>query len=341
MGIRNLHTFLRKNVPQVYQEVSLTKFAYKRIAIDLSIYLCKYKAFYKERWLDAFISLVTCLRENEIHFVFILDSKSPPEKDQEKRHRSLQRDKLKTRITDMEKAYKLLMDKDEISPCIDRYFQNKTNREANIQFVGTEIDRLRSNLLEIQSEDFVLVKQLLDVLKVPYYYGVSEAEATCAHLCLNGNVDAVMTEDTDILAYGCPTNLHKINIQNNTIMLIEMKKLLVELNMTYSQFRDFCIMCGTDYNTNIPKIGPDRSFKLLKEHECIENIHKIMNTDILKYTDVRRLFKNDIQFDIPIIYCGRPDINELQLFVFTNNCYTDVSKIMNAFYYSKQIVIED
>jgi 5'-3' exonuclease len=340
MGIRNLHTFLRKNVPEIYQEVSLTRFAYKRIAIDLSIYLCKYKAFYKERWLDAFISLVTCLRENEIHFVFIFDSKSPPEKDQEKRHRSLQREKLKNRISEMEKAYKLLMDKDEISPCIERYFQNKSNREANVTFVGTEIDRLKSNLLEIQSEDFVLVKQLFDVLKVPYYYGVSEAEATCAHLCLNGNVDAVMTEDTDILAYGCPINLHKINIQNNTIILIEMKNLLTDLEMTYEQFRDFCIMCGTDYNTNIPKIGPDRSYKLLKEHKCIENLQKLVNTDILKYKEVRRLFLNDIQFDIPMIYCGQPDIHTLQLFVFTNNCYSDITKIMDAFYDSKYIIIQ-
>jgi 5'-3' exonuclease len=340
MGIRNLHTFLRKTVPIIYQEVSLTRFAYKRIAIDLSIYLCKYKAFYKERWLDAFLSLVSCLRENEIHFVFIFDSKSPPEKDQEKRHRSQQREKLKSRITDMEKAYKLLMDKDEISPCIEKYFHFKTNREASVAFVGTEIDRLKSNLLEIQPEDFVLVKQLFDLLQIPYYYGVSEAEATCAHLCLNGDVDAVMTEDTDILAYGCPVNLHKINIQNNTIILIEMKNLLTELDMAYEQFRDFCIMCGTDYNTNIPKIGPDRSYKLIKEHKCIENLDGIVNTDILKYTEVRRLFTNDIDFNIPMIYCGQPDINALQLFVFTNNCYSDISKIMNAFLHSNYIMFE-
>ena len=78
MGIRNLHTFLKKISPMIYKEVSLTQFAYKKIAIDFSIYLCKFKALYKDKWLDGFLNLMTCLRENEIHFIYIFDSKSPP-----------------------------------------------------------------------------------------------------------------------------------------------------------------------------------------------------------------------------------------------------------------------
>lgn len=332
MGIRNMHTFLRKTVPFVYQEVSLTKFAYKRIAIDLSIYLCKYKAFYKERWLDAFLHLVTCLRENEIHFVFILDSKAPPEKDEEKRNRILQRQKLKARIDELEAALKLLLEKNEMSACLKKWANLKNKSSVDIHQISGEIDRLKNNLLDIRMEDFSLVKQLFDLLEVPYYYGVSEAEATCAHLCLNGEVDAVMTEDTDILAYGCPFNLHKINVHNNTIMLIEMKKLLTMLEVSYPQFRDFCIMCGTDYNTNIPKIGPERAFKYIKEYKSIDNLAGIADTTILKHTTVRRLFTNDIDFSIPLDeYCGRPNRDNLSFFLFTNNCHFDVARLLRAF----------
>lgn len=332
MGIRNMHTFLRKAIPLVYQEVSLTKFAYKRIAIDLSIYLCKYKAFYKERWLDAFLNLVTCLRENEIHFVFIFDSKSPPEKDEEKKNRILQRQKLRTRIEELDAALKLLLEKNETSPCLKKWAIAKNKSSVDIHQISAEIDRLRSNLLDIRMEDFSLVKQLFDVLQVPYYYGVSEAEATCAHLCLNGQVDAVMTEDTDILAYGCPFNLHKINVHTNTIMLIEMKKLLTMLDMSYPQFRDFCIMCGTDYNSNIPKIGAERAFKFLKEYKSIENLSVVTDTSILKHVTVRRLFHNDIDFTIPTDeYCGKPDRENLRLFLFTNNCHFDIVRLLRAF----------
>ena len=340
MGIKNLHTFLRKHVPHVYKEISLTQFAYKHIAIDLSIYLCKYKALYKERWIDSFLSLMTCLRENEIHFVFILDSKSPPEKDNEKKHRSLQREKLRNRIIEMEKAFRLLLEKNEISPCIEKFFHPKNyHHEASIQQVSTEIDRLKSNLLDIHMEDFTLIKQLFDILQVPYYYAHGEAEATCSHLCKNGIVDAVMTEDTDILAYGCPISLHKIDINNNTITMINMDYLLNELNMNYSTFRDFCIMCGTDYNSNIPKIGSDRSYKLMKEHGCIENIQNIVNINILNHHNVRRLFNNEIEYTIPKIYCGHPNTHDLQLFLFTNNCYFEIHRIINAFCQPRQDII--
>ena len=331
MGIRNLHTFLRKTIPLVYEEVSLTKYAYKRIAIDLSIYLCKYKAFYKERWLDAFLGLVTCLRENEIHFIFILDSKSPPEKEEEKKNRILQRQKLKTRIDDLESSLKLFLDKNQISEPIQKWIDNKSNM-LNIVQVSNEIERLKSNFLDIRVEDFILVKQLFDILEIPYCYAVSEAEATCAHLCLNGQVDAVMTEDTDILAYGCPFNLHKINIQTNTITLIEMKKLLTELQMTYPQFRDFCIMCGTDYNTNVPKIGPERAYKYLKDYKSIDHLSTFLDVSILKHKTVRHLFSNDINFNISDdVYCGIPKYNEMNLFYFTNNCHFDLPRLFNAF----------
>ena len=58
----------------------------------------KYKAIYGDRWLDAFINLVTCFRKNEIHCVFIYDNGSPPEKQKEKEERSLQKRKLEERV---------------------------------------------------------------------------------------------------------------------------------------------------------------------------------------------------------------------------------------------------
>jgi 5'-3' exonuclease len=329
MGIKNLHTFLRKTCPFIYEEISLTSLAYKKIAIDLSIYLCKYKSIYKEKWIDAFLNLVTCLRENEIHFVFIFDSKSPPEKDAEKQFRLLQRLKLKKKIEDLERSVKYYNDKNEIDDVLRFYFEKKATTDITI--IYNEIDRLKSNVIDIKSDDFELIKHLFDLLDVPYYYAVSEAEATCAHLCINKQVDGVLTEDTDILAYGCPIFYHKINIQNNTIMKIEIKNILQMLHFTFEQFRDFCIMCGTDYNTNLPKIGAERAFRYIKEYKCIENIEQFHDVSILKYHRVRELFQNDIIFEIPNTYCGKPKEKELKLFCFTHNCFFDLNKLFHSF----------
>ena len=52
----------------------------KKIAIDISLYMCKYKAIYGDNWLYAFLKLISSLRKNEIHCVFIYDNGAPPEK---------------------------------------------------------------------------------------------------------------------------------------------------------------------------------------------------------------------------------------------------------------------
>jgi exonuclease 1 len=46
----------------------------------------------------------------------------------------------------------------------------------------------------------VLKHEGIEVVVAPY-----EADAQLAYLALTGNVDAVITEDSDLLPYGCPT----------------------------------------------------------------------------------------------------------------------------------------
>ena len=83
MGIKNLNQFLRKNCPNIYVEKHLSNYAFKKIAIDISLYMFKYKTIFGDNWVDAFINLISCLRRNEIHCVFVYDGKAPPDKEKE------------------------------------------------------------------------------------------------------------------------------------------------------------------------------------------------------------------------------------------------------------------
>ena len=87
MGIANLNKFLRNNCPQVFVDVHLSEYAFKKIAIDTSLFMCKFKAICGDRWLTAFVNLVSCLRRNEIHCVFIYDNGAVAEKDIERARR--------------------------------------------------------------------------------------------------------------------------------------------------------------------------------------------------------------------------------------------------------------
>ena len=84
MGIKNLHDFFRSRIPNVYQKKNLSELKGIKLAIDTSIFMCKFKNTYGTGWLEGFYNLIMTLLEYEIDFIFIFDSKPPPEKEEER-----------------------------------------------------------------------------------------------------------------------------------------------------------------------------------------------------------------------------------------------------------------
>ena len=64
MGIKGLNNFLRKKCVGVFNNIQLKDLAYKKLAIDISLYMCKYKVVCGDRWLSAFLT--------EIGFTFFI-----------------------------------------------------------------------------------------------------------------------------------------------------------------------------------------------------------------------------------------------------------------------------
>jgi hypothetical protein len=124
MGIANLNNFLRKHCPHVFKEIHLSEFAFKKLAIDTSLFLCKFKAIYQEKWLSAFVRLVSCLRRNEIHCVFIYDFGSPPEKAEEKAERRRQQEKIKEKVALLQDACEKYESTGTIEPVLQEFYDN-------------------------------------------------------------------------------------------------------------------------------------------------------------------------------------------------------------------------
>lgn len=104
MGIHNMHKFLRDTCPEVFEEIHISEYAYKKVAIDISLYVYLFKASCGDNWLRAFIKLVECLRKYELHCVFIYDSKASPMKDEERKERAENRRKHEERVCKLEEA---------------------------------------------------------------------------------------------------------------------------------------------------------------------------------------------------------------------------------------------
>lgn len=335
MGIKNFHSFLRKKVPNIYKKIHLSELKDKKLAIDTSIYMCKYKNSYGNRWLEGFYNLILLLKKYDIHFIFVLDSKAPPEKELERETRVLLREKNKARIDvileewetyNKQNPRQVIFTEEDFNTCenLSSFLTKKKvvypiHKEELLKILF----KLQKNLISILSSDFDLLKEMFDLMNVTYYLADSEAEGTCSLMNRKGFCDGVLTEDTDVMAYGTPVMLYGLNMKDHTLNILHLNDILESLHVTFSQLRDFCIMCGTDYNTNIEKVGPSKSFDLIVCHGSLEELSKKINTDILNFERVRELFNCD-KYDLQITEMNL--CNQLQLqtpslckFCFYNN----------------------
>ena len=355
MGIKGLNKIIKKEAPNAYQDVHISEYAYKKIAVDISLYVCKFKAVCGDRWISAFINLVTCLRRNNVHCVFVYDTGAPPEKEREREERSAQRAKATKNIEDLEEGLKNYIRHGTVSDYLEKTslkllkgapkrlmaggFDSST-AEINIpvEQIRELIEKKKSQQLGITPADFELTKALFDVINVPYLDAPLEAETTCVDLALQGEVDAVLTEDTDVLAYGTPVFLSKFNTSTGICSQLIHKEMLEEMEISNDSFLDLCIMCGTDYNKNIKGMGPVSVYKNVLTHGSIEAIGKALDIciDSLTHVRVRELFREYEKVDYKVRYCGKPDFGKLEEFTFKHNIQCNVGAIRHHF---TQVVI--
>ncbi|NXE25600.1 EXO1 Exonuclease, partial [Ardeotis kori] len=102
----------------------------------------------------------------------------------------------------------------------------------------------------------------IDCLVAPY-----EADAQLAYLNKTGMVQAIITEDSDLLAFGCKKVFLKIDKFGNGLEIDQARlgncKQLGNV-FTEEKFRYMCILSGCDYLPSIHGIGLAKACKLLK-----------------------------------------------------------------------------
>ena len=341
MGIKNLFKFIKENTPSLLIETHLSAFAYKKVAVDTSIYMYKFKAICGDTWLTAFINLIISLRRNDIHAVFIFDNGAPVEKDDEKQKRKEAHLKLVENVNELKLMLESYKTTGNIDDKLKTYYNTQVHKrllkqkddDIDMELLCKMVDDKQRQIINIDKSDFDLLRQLFDVMQIPYLIAPLEAECCCADLCVRGLVDAALSDDSDLLAYCSPLSLSKINTMNDTVTMINHQELLDTLEMTKKEFVEFCIMLGTDYNTNIFKIGPKKSHELIKKHSSISEISKIMDVSILNHVRSYQLFTEYERHAVEDVrYCGRGEVSDIIEFFKINAIEYDVDKIVKSCY---------
>ena len=96
MGINNLFKYLKDKHPKVVHFEYLINVCFgKKILVDISSYIYKYKAVYGEWWLKLFIGFILFFKRSNLHVVFIFDGQAPKLKEEEQKRRFIEKKNYK------------------------------------------------------------------------------------------------------------------------------------------------------------------------------------------------------------------------------------------------------
>lgn len=304
MGIKDLKLLIKKYCPETIRTLQYEELRNKTIAIDISIYLYKFK-YGNNNFLLNFIKQVYKFKEFEITPIYVFDGNPPPEK----------QEVIDTRKEIKKKKYER---KEEIEKKLVEYKDiNKNTSEKklvydeNTKILEDELKKLKLSIISIQKDDINLLKELFNILNIQYIEADTEAEIICSRLSKQNKVDACLSDDTDILANGSKIFLTGYNYKKDNLIKYDYDMILKHLKLTSEQFVDLCILCGCDYTIKINKIGYVTAYKLIQQYKTIEEIIKNIKSiekyfitdeflENFKYQESRDIFlKTD--YDLPEI----------------------------------------
>jgi exonuclease-1 len=128
--------------------------------------------------------------------------------------------------------------------------------------------------------------QVLKQEKVDYIVAPYEADAQMTFLSVNKLVDAVITEDSDLIPFGCSRIIFKMDkfgqgVEFHITRLQRCREL--DLNgFTMQMLLEMCILSGCDYLPSLPGMGVKRAHALiqkLKGHEKVNPVSVVSNTN--------------------------------------------------------------
>ena len=296
MGIKNFSTLLKEKALSAFIKKDINDFYGKRIAIDLNNLMYRYFSSYlKEeiyqtdfihsdinrekvvvKWVHAIIDFGLLWLEHGITPIFVLDGGTREEKEDTKQRR----------ISEKKKA------RDSGKELLDKIRGSRSLFDIS----PNDLSELRKHLckdVSLRTEEVCYLKKTLEEFQFPVLDAKYDSEQLCCTLAIEGKVEAVYSTDMDCLVYGTPfliTEFDKENREKLVLCGISLEETLKALDITFKSFVDLCIMCGCDFNQNIPKIGPKRSYDLIKEFGDIDSLPKQYETQILEHVKCREIF---------------------------------------------------
>jgi flap endonuclease-1 len=155
-----------------------------------------------------------------------------------------------------------------------------------IRSLTVEISQLQSTIQTLEkqnrrpsSKHLKILMKILDILGIPYIHSPSESDLVCSYLSKTSVIDAVFSDDTDMLPFRCDVMVSGFRPGKNVFMTeYRIQTVLNHLELTYDEFVDVCVLAGCDYAEKVNQVAIKRAYTFIKEYGSIENVLKYIDS---------------------------------------------------------------
>lgn len=254
MGIHGLH----QSTKHLIQKKHMSAFLNKRVCIDASGWIIRggvgasrelytNPEFTGKPWVDFAMTMVTMLDQYNITPIFVFDGK----------RLDLKQDTSEERQTKRQTAFD-----------VAKAFESAGDIE--------QAEKKWKQVFEATAQMTDDLQAALEYNQIEYVMAENEADQQMASMVLQGDADAVITEDSDMVAYGVPCIIFKLQLDGTCDVLDttmeytdeedSKRKITVQLHtLTRIQKALVCTFAGNDYISSPAKgLGFKKIYNLLR-----------------------------------------------------------------------------
>lgn len=265
MGIRGLNKLIVTKHKKCVDDVRLKDLKGKKIVIDISIYLYKFKA--KNELVINMFRMFSLMIYYGIIPIVVFDGKPTTEK----------KELLNERIKNKQEA----MNEYEI---LENKLKHDNLTEKEYEMLTKKIKHLKTQTTTMSKEDFRLIKELITALNILYCESEYEADNVCGHLVRTGYAWACLSEDMDMFVHGCSRVIRYIDMNNHTCKLYDTSKMLKSMKLSFIEFKYICILSGSDYNV-YTDLNDNEKCSLLDKYFTLHKKYKVIEKRNITYIE--------------------------------------------------------
>lgn len=169
----------------------------------------------------------------------------------------------------------------------ERAERREQHRKRGLQYMaenrGSAARDAFSRCVDVTPQMAAQLIRQLRAENIPYVVAPYEADAQLAYLEQEGLIDGIISEDSDLLVFGCKTVLFKLDTYGNCVEIQQERfaqaKQVSLAGWSREAFRQMAILSGCDYLPSIAGMGLKNAHRLLRRHESIDKVLKAVRLE--------------------------------------------------------------